>query len=391
MDEFVSEMYETLELPRQSAQAIVDEVGAVVRQNINMMDCRGYVIASTDQSRIGSLHEGAKQVIERHLPELCVTEDTATDTSRPGVNLPVVLDGRIIGVIGITGPYKEVEAFGQVVKKMVEILVRENMEQDEQRLRNRVLSRFLEDWIMGDGLLQPRLLSERGFRLGIDIALPRRVMVAGVREMQSYGATPSGQKMLEGAEAETARLAGPQSLVLRSAGRQIILVRKCSDRQMEQLAGRIRTAVLKRFGIRMLIGIDGGAGDIHLAYSQANKAWRSAGMASRDILSYDRVTLELFTEDLSDSVKAEYIRKVFKKCSYEELCRWMGLLEAYFEAEGSLQEAAENLHIHKNTLTYKLKRLEEETGYDVRLMSQTAVFYMAMLFFRDVKEKLEGR
>ena len=67
----------------------------------------------------------------------------------------------------------------------------------------------------------------------------------------------------------------------------------------------------------------------------------------------------------------------------------MGLLEAYFEAEGSLKAASEKLHVHKNTLTYRLKRLEELTGYDVRLVSQSTVFYMAMLFFRDVKDGME--
>ena len=112
-------------------------------------------------------------------------------------------------------------------------------------------------------------------------------------------------------------------------------------------------------------------------------------MAKQDILTYDSVTLELFTEDLGDGVKAEYIHKLFKKCSYEELCRWMGLLEAYFESEGSLHAASQTLHIHKNTLTYKLKRLKELTGYDVRLVSQATVFYMAMLFFRDIKDEME--
>ena len=67
----------------------------------------------------------------------------------------------------------------------------------------------------------------------------------------------------------------------------------------------------------------------------------------------------------------------------------MGLLEAYFQSEGSLKAASEILHIHKKTLTYRLKRLEELTGYDVRLVSQSTVFYMAMLFFRDVKDGME--
>ncbi|MCC2878842.1 helix-turn-helix domain-containing protein [Lachnoclostridium pacaense] len=389
MEQYELEMESGLKLSRQGAQSIVEEVGAVVGQNINMMDRGGYVIASTDETRIGSLHEGARKLIGEHLPELYVEAEHATSTSRPGLNLPITHGGSIVGVIGITGLYGEVVGYGQVVKKMVEILIRENAEQDERRMGQRVLNRFLEDWVIGSGLMQPRILEERGFALGIDIAVPRRVMVASARELEEYASTASGQKLLEQVEREAASLAGRGSLVLRSGGRQIILVKKCPDRQMEQLAGRIRTAVFKKFNIRMVVGIDGRAEDIHVAYGQANKAWRSAGLAKKDILAYDSVTLELFTEDLGDGVKAEYIHKLFKKCGYEELCQWMGLLEAYFEAEGSLKAASEKLHVHKNTLTYRLKRLEELTGYDVRLVSQSTVFYMAMLFFRDVKDGME--
>lgn len=389
MDRYELEMESGLKLSRQGAQAIVEEVGAVVGQNINMMDRDGYVIASTDETRIGSLHEGAKKVTTEHLAELYVEAEHATPTARPGLNLPVTYGGVIVGVIGITGQYDQVVGYGQVVKKMVEILIRENAEQDELRMSRRVLNRFLEDWVIGSGLMQPKLLEERGFALGIDIAVPRRVMVANVRESEGYDSTAAGQMLLEQVEREAASLSGSGSLVLRSAGRQIILVKKCTDRQMEQMAGRIRTAVLKKFGIRMVIGIDGSAEDIHVAYRQANKAWRSAGMAKKDILTYDNVTLELFTEDLGKELKTEYIHKVFKGCGYEELCQWMGLLEAYFQAEGSLYAASETLHIHKNTLTYKLKRLAELTGYDVRLVSQSSVFYMAMLFFRDVRDELE--
>lgn len=177
--------------------------------------------------------------------------------------------------------------------------------------------------------------------------------------------------------------------MFRNAGRQIFLVQGASDRHMEQLAGRIRSCVKKKFGIGLVMGIGGRARDIHVAYGQANKAWRSASMSKRDVMTYDSVTLELFTEDVAESVKAEYLRKVFKNCGYEELCQWMGLLEAYFSAEGSLKAASDAMHIHKNTLTYKLRKLEELTGYDVRVLSQSAVFYMAMVFFRDVKEMMQ--
>ena len=178
-----------LRLSQQGAQAIVEEVGAIVGQNINMMDPEGYVIASTDPERIGTLHEGARKIIREHLDELYVRDEEATFTSRPGLNLPVYQAGSIAGVIGITGRYEEVAGYGQIVKKMVEILIRENVWQDERRMGQRVLNRFLEDWVLGSGLLQPRVLEERGFALGIDISVPRRVMVAGVRNFQEYAST----------------------------------------------------------------------------------------------------------------------------------------------------------------------------------------------------------
>ena len=68
-------------------------------------------------------------------------------------------------------------------------------------------------------------------------------------------------------------------------------------------------------------------------------------MSKQDVMTYDSVTLELFTEDVAESVKAEYLRKVFKNCGYEELCQWMGLLEAYFQC-GRFSEGCLGCHAH---------------------------------------------
>lgn len=155
-------------LSHQAAQAIVEEIGRVVKQNINLMDEQGAVIASTDLSRVGTIHEAAARMVQEGITELCISESQATATARQGVNLSIFHEGKAIGVIGITGPYGEVAGYGQVVKKMVEILIRENVREDERRMGERVEARFLEDWVLGDGLMQPQMLAERGFRLGID-------------------------------------------------------------------------------------------------------------------------------------------------------------------------------------------------------------------------------
>ena len=51
-------------LAARQAQDIVEEIGAIVGQNINMMDSDGVIIASTDPTRLGNFHEGAKHIID---------------------------------------------------------------------------------------------------------------------------------------------------------------------------------------------------------------------------------------------------------------------------------------------------------------------------------------
>ena len=93
-------------LSKSSAQQIVEEIGKLVKQNINLMDETGHIIASNDPARIGSFHEGAYQIITRHLTELYITAELEKTMPlvRKGINLPIEAEGKVMGVIGITDP-----------------------------------------------------------------------------------------------------------------------------------------------------------------------------------------------------------------------------------------------------------------------------------------------
>ena len=378
-------------ISRQSAQRIVDEIGSIVRQNINMMDDQGYIIASTDPKRIGTFHEAARKIIEERLAELYISPEQATKTVRAGLNLSISYGGKIFGVIGITGEYEQVIDYGQIVRKMTEILIRETIDQDEVRLKQRILSRFLEDWILGNGLLQPQALAERGLSLGVDITMPRRVMVISVQNLDKLIDTASGQKMIDEVESAVTNIVVAEygNLILRNAARQILLVRKRADDQMKQLAARLSANTFDQFGVHLSVGIDGESNDLHQAYIQANQAWRSARTAKDGIRAYDQVTLELFTGEISRQAKVDFVRKIFRDCDYSEISRWIHILEVYFAVEGSIQAAADSLFMHKNTLQFKLRKLLEISGLDVRLPSNMAAFYMAMLFFEEIESSLK--
>lgn len=376
-----------------SAQQVVQEISAIVRQNVNIMDEHGYVIASTDPRRVGNFHEGARKVITGRLPEYYVPPEEGTPQTRPGLNLPIEVDGEIVGVVGITGPYDQIFDYGQIVKKMTEILIRETSAKERERLDKKIVSRFLEEWILGDGLEQGQAFAERGLGLHIDVTLPRRAMVLRIENLQRLAATSGGQQTIEKTEQAVRRIVGQEgeSVCMHLTTKEVCLVRPRSDEEMIRLAEKLTADVREELGVGLLVGIDSGASgtaNVRAAYIRANKASHACLAASRRIVSYSQINMEIFLGDIPNRLKREYLRKIFRGCSPEETRRWVGVLEAYFASEGSIQQAAEKLYMHKNTFQYRLRKLREATGYDVRLPSNSALFFVAVQFFRTLEEEL---
>lgn len=382
-----------MRLSTQSAQQIVSEISTIIKQHVNLMDSEGYIIASTNPLRIGNFHEGAKKVVDEQLEEFYVTPETETSTTRTGLNLPIIIDSETIGVVGITGDYEQVYNYGQIVKKVTEILVRESYLKDRERFDKKIESRFLEDWILGSGSDQGQAFIERGIQLNIDITRPRRVMVIQLENFQQIASTGEGQKIIEKIERAVRKYIceEPGNVYLRLTTKQICLVLPRSDNQMRVLAEKLAEGIQSKYAIGLFVGIDNkssGSTDVKGAYAKANKALYACHTPSQRIMLYDQINMEIFMNEIPKLMKEEYLLKIFAGCTIEEMRQWINILEAYFATEGSINLAAEKLFMHKNTFQYKLKRLLEITGYDVRLPSNGPIFYIAISFFRDVRNEM---
>lgn len=88
------------------------------------MDENGVILAGTSPVRRGQLSpRGAAQVIRQRLPSLTVWEDDRKAGVQRGINLPIVLDDQLVGVVGVTGDPEEVSAFEDMIKRLTEIMV----------------------------------------------------------------------------------------------------------------------------------------------------------------------------------------------------------------------------------------------------------------------------
>ena len=89
----------------EAAERIVREVSLAVDRPVNLMNDHGIIIASTDLSRIGTLHQGAYESIRDNMDCLIVRSDSDYPGSRIGINIPIRFEGQIAGVVGIKPLY----------------------------------------------------------------------------------------------------------------------------------------------------------------------------------------------------------------------------------------------------------------------------------------------
>ena len=107
-------------LDAESAQKIADRIMQIIPYNINIMDYDGIIIASGDENRIGTIHQGAVKAIEMKKPYVVYKD---TETERKGINLPIFYSKNIVGVIGISGDVEAVMQIGQIVVITAQLMI----------------------------------------------------------------------------------------------------------------------------------------------------------------------------------------------------------------------------------------------------------------------------
>ncbi len=375
-------------ITRAAAQEIVEEIGAEIQENINMMDEEGRIIASTDSERIGQIHEGAKQIISEGLDELFISEDMENATTKMGTNLALKIDGEIVGVVGITGERDRIIGYGNIVRHMTEIMIQDSMQKDAKRYDRRMRYRFIEEWIFQTNPPYYANFIERGKKLGIDVNGHYRVMTIQFRDYGTLSESLEGQHQLEEMEStirhEMERLHYPY---LREPTKQICLIPFCDNASLIRLVNHLIEIITQKYNRRIVVGLDSDSTekmDVRQSYMEADRATSYAILWNLEWFFYDGVNIELLLNEVSDQMLLEYLIKLFPGIHEEEFGSYMSLIEAYFAYEGSITAMAEALYMHKNTLQYKLKKLADVTGKDIRKPSCSAIYHVALISWRRI-------
>ena len=110
--------------------------------------------------------------------------------------------------------------------------------------------------------------------------------------------------------------------------------------------------------------------------------------SSGTIFFYNRLLLERFLYDLPADASARYSSQIFNrqtaKLFNDEM---LHTIETFFENSLNLSETARKLYIHRNTLVYRLEKVQRAIGLDLRSFDDAVTFKMMMLLGKNTQPR----
>ena len=372
-----------MELSKTDAQEIVKEISQLLKTKINIMNNKGIIIASSNKNRINTFHEGAYKIITNKLNELEVQEkDSDLQGTYQGLNFPIEFNNEIIGVVGITGTSETTRAYGNIVKKMTEILVEGKAKDEAKRNKELIKSYFLIDWIASDNTPYNLQLIQRGLDLNINIEKERRVIALYISASNQQLAIDLEKKIIN-----RFYTSNTSNLIFKESNYLIIATEELDKINLNNQLNKIINS-LKTDNVKIFIGISSIIKDfynINLYYKNAIHALNIQRLRNISGFSYYKdLAIELIYEHIPTSTKTEIINKIFSKYNSDNIEKPIEILKTYFEFNGSIKRAALKLNMHPNTLQYHLNKIKEDTNLDPRNIKDTLLFQLCIDFFYQI-------
>ena len=342
-----------------TAKQIVQRAMKIIPWSVNVMDEDGIIIASGEPSRLHQRHEGAILALKENR---VVEIDTATASKlkgvRPGINLPMSFHGQLIGVVGITGEPEEVRAYAELVKMASELVI-EHMALIEQKQWDK---RYREDLINQLIMREPpaEALHAMVSYLGIDLQLPRVVAIIELRQPDREALRNLMDYFENRARNHLVTFTDFNELIII---KPITLKNGSWDLQQEQrdLQNFKSWAEYSGFSRIVVGGYFTGETGLHRSWqtAKAAQAMVKRQKVKNQYVFYHDYALPSLLSDVADSWQMQELSGLWRKLvEHDSKGVLQTTLRAWFEQNCDLSQTAKHLHIHVNTLRYRLQRCE---------------------------------
>lgn len=242
--------------------------------------------------------------------------------------------------------------------------------------------RFDKDSFIKNLLLDNLLLVDiynRAKKLHIDADVRRVVMMLEMEQEKEH----SSIEIVKSAFGSKS-----QDFITAVDERSVIIVKELEDGEGYEEMDRLAHAILDTLGMN--------DGTIHMAYGtivrelkEVSRSYKEARMAldvgkiffsDREVIAYSSLGIGRLIYQLPIPLCKMFIKEIFDGKSPDDFDEeTLVTIDKFFENSLNVSETSRQLYIHRNTLVYRLDKLQKMTGLDLRNFDDAIIFKITLM------------
>lgn len=353
-----------------SAQVIttsIEELRAITRVDLCVFDPDGSVVASTfDNNDIG--------------PELIKNfVDSPADSQVIGIDhlLKITDEGELVYVLVARGSSEDTYIVGKIAVSQIQQLMVAYKERFDR-------NNFFQNLILDNMLLVD--IYNRAKKLHIDVLVPRVVLIV-----------ETGKEKDNTAMELLGSLYSPQSgdFITAVDESNVILIKSLEPGEGYEAVEQTANTIVDMMNTEAMMNVRVAYGTIVQELKDVSKSYKEASMAldvgkifyvEKKVNAYGRLGIGRLIYQLPVNLCKIYIDEIFGEndpSDFDE--ETLTTVNKFFENNLNVSETSRQLFVHRNTLVYRLEKLQKSTGLDVRTFDDALTFKIAMMVVNYMK------
>lgn len=348
-------------ISNQILQNTVDGIKGITKNELCVMDTEGNILASTSDELSRFVEEGKNFV-----------QSPADSQAMNGYQFFKIYDEtQLEYVVVIQGDSEEVYTIGKILVLQIQSLLvayKERYDKD-----NFIKNLLLDNLLMVD-------IFNRAKKLHIEMNARRVAFIIETNKEKDSGALETVRSMFA---------SHTKDFITAVDEKNIILVKEISQKEKLEDLEKTAEVIVDMLNTEAMSRVHVAFGTIVKDLKEVSRSYKEAKMAldvgkifysDKKVIAYSNLGIGRLIYQLPMPLCKMFIKEIFSEKTPDQFDEeTLSTINKFFENNLNVSETSRQLYIHRNTLVYRLDKLQKSTGLDLRVFDDAITFKIALM------------
>lgn len=350
-------------LVSQVLQKMVTDINRIIQEDCSVWSIKGACLATTSD-----YVEDVETDVKSLLDEMEDRSEQMTDQTACFV---IRYEGEAIYVLAIHRVIDNIAMMGKLCVNQFE-----NMMHFYERKVDR--NRFYQQLILDNLLLVD--VHSQAKKMNVDVNAGRIVFVVEQKKKGDSLLLETMKGIYDN---------GAKDVVTSVDEAHIILIKTLAKSDTYEDVNGMAKTLVDTLGAEAMVQVRVAYGSIIEELKDVSKCYKEACMAldvgrifyvHKDVLAYNELGIGRLIYQLPYSLCEMFLEEVFPGNAMEQFDKeTLATVNAFFENDLNISETARKMYLHRNTLGYRLDKIQKTTGLDVKKFDDALTFKIALM------------